>query len=247
MKLQGQSAIVTGASRGIGRAIALELAACGANVVVNFRSGEDRANAVVRQILDEGGLAIAHQADVTNRDEVRAMVAEVQANWPGSLAIVVNNAGITADRTFRKMAADQWQHVLDVNLNGAFNVIAEALPLLTARGRGCIVNVSSVIAQTGGFGQANYAASKAAILGLTKSLALELARDKITVNAVCPGFIDTDMVRGMPAEVLEKVISKVPARRLGQPEEVARLVRFLATEGEYITGQQLNINGSLYV
>ena len=247
MKLQGQSAIVTGASRGIGRAIALELAACGANVVVNFRSGEDRANAVVRQILDEGGLAIAHQADVTNRDEVRAMVAEVQANWPGSLAIVVNNAGITADRTFRKMAADQWQHVLDVNLNGAFNVIAEALPLLTARGRGCIVNVSSVIAQTGGFGQANYAASKAAILGLTKSLALELARDKITVNAVCPGFIDTDMVRGMPAEVLEKVISKVPARRLGQPEEVARLVRFLATEGEYITGQQLNINGGLYV
>ena len=247
MKLRGQTAIVTGASRGIGRAIALELASHGANVVVNYRSNREQAEAVVRQILDEGGLAYAQAADVSKREEVRAMVAEVQANWPGSLAIVVNNAGIAADRTFRKMDPDQWRNVLDVNLNGAYNVIAEALPLLTARTGGCIVNVSSVVAQTGGFGQANYAASKAALLGLTKSLALELARDKITVNAVCPGFIDTDMVRGMPPEVLEKVVSKVPMKRLGQPEEVARLVRFLVTEGGYITGQQFNINGGLYV
>ena len=247
MRLQGQTAIVTGASRGIGRAIALELAADGANVVVNFRSKREQAEAVVRQIEDEGGLAFAHAADVSNREEVRAMIAAVHASWPGSLAIVVNNAGVNADRTFRKMDEDQWQRVLDVNLNGAYNVIAEALPLLTARAQGCIVNVSSVIAQTGGFGQANYAASKAALIGLTKSLALELARDKITVNAVCPGFIDTDMVRGMPPEVLEKVVSKVPLRRLGRPEEVARLVRFLVTEGGYITGQQFNINGGLYV
>ena len=247
MKLQGQSAIVTGASRGIGRAIALELAAWGANVVVNYRSNAAQAEAVVRQIRDEGGQAVAHAADVSKREEVRGMVAEVQANWPGSLAVVVNNAGIAADRTFRKMAAEQWHGVLDVNLNGAYNVIAESLPLLTARGQGAIVNVSSVIAQSGGFGQTNYAASKAALLGLTKSLALELARDRITVNAVCPGFIDTDMVRGMPAEVLEKVVSKVPLRRLGRPEEVARMVRFLVTEGEYITGQQFNVNGGLYV
>ena len=247
MKLQGQSAIVTGASRGIGRAIALELAAWGANVVVNYRSNREQAEAVVRQILDEGGQAVAHAADVSDRKAVRGMVAEAQANWPGTLAVVVNNAGIAADRTFRKMADEQWHGVLDVNLNGAYNVIAESLPLLTARGQGSIVNVSSVIAQSGGFGQTNYAASKAALLGLTKSLALELARDRITVNAVCPGFIDTDMVRGMPAEVLEKVVSKVPLRRLGRPEEVARMVRFLVTEGEYITGQQFNVNGGLYV
>jgi acetoacetyl-CoA reductase len=246
MMLQGQTALVTGASRGIGRAIALELAAAGANVVVNYRSGREQADAVVRAITEQGGLACAHAADVSRRDQVKAMLDEVQATWPGSLSVVVNNAGVTADRTFRKMDDDRWRRVLEVNLNGAYNVIAEALPLLTARGQGCIVNVSSIIAQTGGFGQANYAASKAALLGLTKSLALELARSRITVNAVCPGFIDTDMVRAMPAEALEKVVAKVPMQRLGRPEDVARLVRFLATEGDYITGQQLNVNGGLY-
>jgi acetoacetyl-CoA reductase len=247
MLLQGQTAIVTGASRGIGRAIALELAAAGANVVVNYLSNKEQAEAVVRAIIEKGGIALAHAADVTKRDEVRALVALAQDNWPGSLAVVVNNAGITADRTFRKMDEAQWRRVLEVNLNGAYHVISETLPLLTARQHGRIVNVSSIIAQTGGFGQANYAASKAALLGLTRSLALELARYNVTVNAVCPGFIDTDMVQSMPAEVRGKVVEKVPLARLGKPEEVARLVRFLVSEGDYITGQEFNVNGGLHL
>jgi acetoacetyl-CoA reductase len=247
MLLQGKTAIVTGASRGIGKAIALELAAHGANVVVNYHSHKEQAGEVVRQIEAQGGLAFAHRADVTSKDEVKALVGEAQATWPGSLAILVNNAGITADRSFKKMDDAAWHHVIEVNLHGTYNTTAAALPAMIASEFGRIINISSIIGQSGGFGQTNYAASKAALVGFTKSLALEMARHNITVNAVCPGFIGTEMVQAMPAEVLGKVVEKIPLRRLGRVEEVARLVRFLATEGDYITGQQLNVNGGLYV
>jgi acetoacetyl-CoA reductase len=247
MMLQGKTAIVTGASRGIGRAIALELAANGANVVVNYHHHKELAEEVVRRIEVQGGLAFAHRADVTKKEEVAALVRESEATWPRSLAILVNNAGITVDRTFRKMEDADWRRVIDVNLNGAYNTIAAALPVMAAGEFGRIINISSIIGQTGGFGQANYAASKAALIGFTKSLALETARYNITVNAVCPGFVETEMVRAMPAEILGKIVERVPLRRLGKVEEVACLVRFLTAEGGYITGQQLNINGGLYV
>jgi acetoacetyl-CoA reductase len=247
MSLQGKTAIVTGASRGIGKAIALELAAHGTNVVVNYHNHKEQADEVVRAIETAGGLAFAHRADVTSKDEVKALVGQVEAAWPGSLAFLVNNAGITADRTLKNMADADWHKVIEVNLHGAYNTTTAVLPLLIARGFGRIINISSVIGQSGGFGQTNYAASKAALVGFTRSLALETARHNITVNAVCPGFVATEMVQAMPAEVLGKVIDKIPLRRLARTEEVARLVRFLVLEGDYITGQQFNINGGLYV
>jgi len=247
MTLQGKTAIVTGASRGIGKAIALELAAHGANVVVNYHKHKDQADEVVRLIESQGGLAFAQRADVTRKEEVKALVEEAETTWPGGLAILVNNAGITADRTLKNMADADWHRVIDVNLHGAYNATTACLPVLIGRAFGRIINISSIIAQSGGLGQTNYAASKAALVGFTKSLALETARHNITVNAVCPGFVETEMVQAMPAEVRNKVIEKIPLRRLARAEEVARLVRFLVMEGDYITGQQFNINGGLYV
>lgn len=247
MMLQGKTAIVTGASRGIGKAIALELAAHGANVVVNYHNHKELAGAVVREIEAGGGLAFAYRADVTKKEEVKALAGEVEATWPRSLAVLVNNAGITADRSFKKMDDADWHRVIEVNLHGAYHTTAAVLPVMTACEFGRIINISSIIGQSGGFGQTNYAASKAALVGFTKSLALELARHNITVNAVCPGFVGTEMVQAMPPEVIARAVEKIPLRRLGRVEEVARLVRFLATEGDYITGQQFNINGGLYV
>jgi acetoacetyl-CoA reductase len=247
MLLQGKTALVTGASRGIGRAIALELAEHGANIVVNYHSHKEQASEVVRLIEARGALAFAHRADVTDKAAVEGMVSAVESTWPGSLAVLVNNAGITADRSFKKMADADWHRVIEVNLHGAYNVTAAVLPRMAAREHGRIINISSIIGQAGGFGQTNYAASKAALIGFTKALALETARNNITVNAVCPGFIGTEMVQAMPADVLGKMVEKIPLRRLGRVEEVARLVRFLAAEGDYITGQQFNINGGLYV
>jgi acetoacetyl-CoA reductase len=247
MMLQGKTAIVTGASRGIGKAIALELAVHGANVVVNYHNHKEQADEVVRLIEAKGGLAFAQRADVTRKEEVKALVGETEASWPGSLAILINNAGITADRTLKNMGDADWHKVIEVNLHGTYNTTAAALPVLMARSFGRIINISSVIGQSGGFGQTNYAASKAGLVGFTKSLALETARHNITVNAVCPGFVETEMVQAMPKEVLGKLIDKIPLRRLARTDEVAHLVRFLVMEGDYITGQQFNINGGLYV
>jgi acetoacetyl-CoA reductase len=237
---------VTGASRGIGRAIALELASLGAAVVVNFRQREDEATAVAQKIVADGGRALVVQADVSDKAQCRTLVDKAVQRF-GGLDVLVSNAGITQDVTFRKMDDDAWRRVLDVNLNGAYNVTSLALEHMIRRNFGRVVMVSSVIAQSGGFGQTNYAASKAALIGFTKSLALEVARHNVTVNAVCPGFCDTDMVARVPADVLDKVVQKIPARRLGKAEEVAGAVAFLVSRGDYVTGQQINVNGGLYV
>lgn len=246
VKVDGKVAIVTGGSRGIGKAIAKELAANGVKVVINYNSSSEAAEAVVREIEQAGGTAFASQADVSDSAQARVLVEETIAKF-GQLDILVNNAGITRDRTFRKITEDDWNQVIDTNLSSVYNMTAAALEHIQKSDAGRIINIASIIGQAGGFGQTNYAAAKAGMIGFTKSLALELARGTTTVNAICPGFIDTEMVQAIPDNVREQIVAKIPQRRFGAPEEIARGVLFLCRDGEYITGQQLNINGGMYM
>jgi acetoacetyl-CoA reductase len=245
-ELKDKVAIVTGGSRGIGASIALELAKNGAKVVINYNIRKELADKVVAEINEFGGEAYAVQADVSESNEAAYLVQET-INHYGKLDILINNAGITRDSTFKKLKEEDWKKVIDVNLNSVFNNTSAALPYLLESDAGRIINISSIIGQAGGFGQTNYAAAKAGLIGYTKSLALELARSKVTVNAICPGFIGTEMVQAIPEKVLAGIVEKVPQKRLGKPEEIARGVVFLCKDGDYITGQQLNINGGLYM
>ena len=244
--LDTKVAIVTGGSRGIGKTIALELARNGAKVVINYSSNADAANAVVKEIEALGAEAFASQADVSDSAQAKVLIEET-INRFGKVDILVNNAGITRDRTFLKLTEEAWRKVIDVNLNSAFNTTSAALPSMVEQKYGRIINISSVIGQSGNIGQTNYAASKAGLIGFTKSLALEMANKGVTVNAVCPGYIETEMVAEIAPEILEKIVAKVPQRRLGQANEIARAVYYLVTDGDYITGQQLNVNGGLYM
>ncbi|PAE43624.1 3-oxoacyl-ACP reductase [Neobacillus sp. YX16] len=244
--LTGKVAIVTGGSRGIGAAIALELAKNGAKVVINYNIRKELADKVVAEINEFGGDAYAVQADVSESNESAYLVQETIKHY-GKLDILINNAGITRDSTFKKLTEEDWREVINVNLNSVYNNTSAALPYLLESDAGRIINISSIIGQAGGFGQTNYAAAKAGLIGYTKSLALELARSKVTVNAICPGFIGTEMVQAIPEKVLAGIVEKVPQKRLGKPEEIARGVVFLCKDGDYITGQQLNINGGLYM
>ncbi|USK60529.1 3-oxoacyl-ACP reductase [Peribacillus asahii] len=245
-ELTNKVAIVTGGSRGIGAAIALELAKNGAKVVINYNRSAGSAEQVIESIKKIGGEAYAVQADVSNSEESENLVKET-INHFGRLDILINNAGITRDSTFKKLSEEDWRTVIDVNLNSVYNTSSIALPYLLESDAGRIINISSIIGQAGGFGQTNYAAAKAGIIGYTKSLALELAKSSVTVNSICPGFIDTEMVQEIPENIRENIVAKIPARRFGQPEEIARGVVFLCKDGGYITGQQLNINGGLYM
>lgn len=244
--LKGRVAIVTGGSRGIGSIIAKELAKQGVSVVINYNSSSDAADQVVQEIEEFGGQAYASHADVSDSAQARVLIEET-INKFGKLDFLINNAGITRDRTFRKMDEENWRKVIDVNLNSVYNTTSAALAPIQASDAGRIINISSVIGQTGGFGQTNYSAAKAGMLGFTKSLALELAKTNVTVNAICPGFIETAMVKEIPEEIRQQIVSKIPQRRFGSPEEIARGVVFLCQDGEYITGQELNINGGLYM
>lgn len=243
--LAGQVAIVTGGSRGIGAAIAKELARNGAIVAINFVSGFEKAESVVREIEEQGGTSFAFQSDVSKADDVQQFVKAVKDRF-GKIDILVNNAGITRDRTFRNLSAEEWNEVINVNLNSVYHTTSAVINHMLEQKYGRVINISSIIGQAGGFGQTNYSASKAGMLGLTKSLALETARSGITVNAICPGFIETEMVGAMPENVLDTIVSKVPMRRLGKTEEVAEAVLFLA-QADYITGQAINVNGGLYM
>ena len=244
--LLGRVAVVTGSSRGIGAAIARELAASGATIIVNYVSGAEAAAGVVAQIEAAGGSAMAECGNVSNFEDVSAMFERIKAKT-GRLDVVVNNAGILRDRTFKKMSVQDWHEVIDTNLTSVMNCCHSAVPLLLENGWGRIINISSFVWQMGNFGQANYSAAKAGILGFTKSLAIELARYNITVNAVCPGFVETEMWRSVPPNIQEKILDRIPMHRVAKPEEIARGVRFLAVEGDYMTGQSLNINGGIYM
>jgi acetoacetyl-CoA reductase len=242
---EGRVAIVTGGSRGIGAAITKMLAENGAAVAAGYSKGKESAEKFQAEMTAKGAKVSVHQGRVDDVDDCNRVVKEVMDKW-GRVDYLVNNAGITIDKTMRKMSADDWRQVLNVNLSGAFNMTKGVLEHMIERGSGRIVNISSVIGETGNVGQANYAASKAGLFGFTKSLALEMAQRGITVNTVAPGFIETEMVAAIPEAALAKVIEKIPQRRLGKPEEVARVVRFLLEDdASYITGAAFNVNGGL--
>jgi acetoacetyl-CoA reductase len=241
----GHVALVTGGTRGIGAAITRMLSQSGARVAAGYSRGTESAEALVTELTAAGAAVSIHQGRVDDADDCKRVVSEVLERH-GRIDFLINNAGITIDKTIRKMTTDDWHKVLNVNLFGAFCMTKAVLEHMIERGSGRIVNISSVIGETGNVGQANYAASKAGLFGLTKSLALEMARRGITVNVVAPGFIATEMVAVIPAATLDAIIDKIPQRRLGRPEDVARVVQFLCEdESSYITGATFNVNGGL--
>jgi 3-oxoacyl-[acyl-carrier protein] reductase len=242
-RLRNQVAIVTGASRGIGRAIALTLAAEGANIVVNYASSSSAAKQVVDEIVAGGGSAIALQADVSEAEQVESFVNAVMDKW-NRIDILVNNAGITRDTLLLRMKPEDWQAVIDLNLTGVFLCTKAVSKVMLKQRSGRIINITSVAGQMGNPGQANYSAAKAGVIGFTKTVAKELAARGITVNAVAPGFIATDMTSNLNAE---EILKFIPLSRYGQPEEVAGMVRFLAADpaATYITGQVFNVDGGM--
>jgi acetoacetyl-CoA reductase len=238
--------VVTGASRGLGRAIAEELASGGAKVVVNYSTSKEPAEEIVSQISESGGEAIAVQADVSDAEQAQKLVDRAIEEY-NRVDVLVNNAGINIDHTLKKLSVEDWDKVIQVDLNSAFYTVHAVLPHMTEQGGGKIINMSSFVGEAGNIGQANYAAAKAGLLGFTKTAAQELARSGITVNAICPGFIETDMVANIPEEAQKKLLKQVPLGRFGKPEEVARAARYLIVDGDYITGQSIDINGGIYI
>ena len=244
--LLGKVALVTGSSRGIGSAIAAELARCGAHTIINYVRGKESAEMVAQTIKDAGGSARSEAGDVSDEKSVKEMVDRIVAQ-DGHIDILVNNAGILRDRTFKKMSIQDWHEVINTNLTSVMNTCHHVVPHMIAQNHGRIVNISSFVGQMGNFGQANYSAAKAGIIGFTKSLAIELARNNIMVNAVCPGFVRTEMWESVPQNIQEKILDRIPMHRVAEPDEIARGVRFLVTEADYMTGQSLNINGGIYM
>ncbi len=244
--LADKVALVTGASRGIGRAIALELARRGAKVALNFRADAKQAESAAEEIRQLGSECILVQGDVARKGEAARIVKDVLDKWQ-RLDILVNNAGITRDRTMRKMTEDDWAAVINVNLNGTFYCTSAAVPAMINQRFGRIINISSVVGQMGAFGQANYSASKGGIIAFTKTLALEMAKFNITANAIAPGFTSTEMVDAIPEEIAAQIKAKIPLGRFAAPEEIAKAAAFLAADGDYITGQELNVNGGYHM
>ncbi len=239
----GRVALVTGGTRGIGEGITTLLARNGIAVAAGYSRGLEAAEALKRKLEAEGGTVSIHQGRVDKVEDCRRVAAEALEQH-GRIDYLINNAGITIDKTVRKMTDEDWNNVIAVNLSGGFHMAKAVLEHMLERGSGRIVNISSTIAETGNIGQANYAASKAGIAGLTKSLALEMAQRGITVNVVAPGFIETEMVATIPKDVMAKFVERIPLRRLGKPEEVARIVLFLLDDASsYITGAVFAVNG----
>lgn len=245
--LKGKCAIVTGGGRGIGKAIALKLAEQGANIVINYRNSEKEAEELVNAIDEMGGSALAIKADVSKFDEAEKLIKGAQEKF-GAVDILVNNAGITKDNLMLRMKEEDFDNVIAVNLKGCFNCIKHVSSVMLKQKSGRIINISSVIGLVGNAGQANYAASKAGILGLTKSVAKELGSRGITVNAIAPGYIETDMTDGLPQKVKDTIMESVPLKRIGKTSDVADLAAFLASDSaSYITGQVINVDGGMVV
>jgi acetoacetyl-CoA reductase len=224
--------VVTGASRGLGHAIAEEMGRGGAKVVVNYSRSKEPAEELVEQISSDGGEAVAIQGDVSDPEQAQALIDQTIEKF-GRIDVLVNNAGINIDKTLKKLTVEDWDKVIQVDLNSAFYTVHAALPHMMEQGGGKIINMSSFVGEAGNIGQANYSAAK--------------ARSGITVNAICPGFIETDMVAAIPEEAKAKLLKSVPLGRFGQPNEIARCVRYLIEDGDYITGQSLDINGGVYI
>ncbi|QLK26834.1 beta-ketoacyl-ACP reductase [Natrinema zhouii] len=245
MSMDGRTCVITGSAKGIGRGIAEYLGQEGANVVINYRSSEGAAHEAIDAIESAGGSAVAARADVSDRAEVEHMV-EVCHEAFGPADVLVNNAGITADKQFTEMSREEWDRVMDVNLGGVFNCTQLFYDDIWNADEGRLINISSVVGKQGNFGQANYAAAKSGMFGFTRTIALELAQGGSTANCVAPGFTATDMVEGVPDKVLDRIIAGIPLERLATVEDIAAVVRFLASEdSSYVTGEVIDVNGGM--
>jgi 3-oxoacyl-[acyl-carrier protein] reductase len=245
MNLQNKVAIVTGGAAGIGRTISLELAKHGAKVVINYRSSETKALELVEEIKQLGSEALAVKADISDFNQAKALVEEAVKAF-GKLDILVNNAGITQDQLLLRMQEEQFDQVIDTNLKGSWNMAKHAARPLLKSEAGRIINISSIIGLIGNVGQSNYSASKAGMIGLTKSLAKEFGTKGVTANAICPGFIETEMTRNLDPKFVEAYLNNIPLKRLGQPQDVANAVLYLASDlASYMTGQVLVVDGGM--
>jgi len=245
--LEGKSAIVTGGSLGIGTSVALKLAEYGANVAINYRKHKEEAEEVVRKIQETGRKGLVVQADISNFADAQKMVENVVSEF-GGIDILVNNAGVNWDGVIWKMSEEQWDNVLNINLKGYFNYVRAVAPIFREQKSGKIVNVTSINGLRGKFGQANYSASKAGIIGLTKTVARELGKYGINVNAVAPGLIETDMMKNAEDSVRQAAMADIVLQRIGQPEEVAEVVAFMCSElSRHITGEVIKVDGGQYI
>lgn len=243
--LKGKTAIVTGASRGIGRSTAIKLASLGANIILNYRSNEEEASKVEEEIKAFGVETIKIKADISKIEEVENMISTAKEKF-GSIDIMVNNAGITKDTLIMRMKEEDFDSVINVNLKGVFNCLKCITPVMMKQKSGKIINLSSVVGISGNAGQVNYAASKAGVIGMTKSLAKEIGSRGITVNAVAPGFIETDMTEVLGEKAKDEYKKGIPLRRLGKPEDVANVIAFLASDAaDYVTGQVIHVDGGM--
>ena len=244
--LSGQIALVTGGSRGIGKQIAIDLAKLGAYVAINYNNSKQSAEDVKELIRSSDGKAEIYQCDIGKNADVTKMMDKIQKQM-GDIGILINNAGISRERTVRNMSLDEWKDVIDTNLNSVFYCSKSVIPQMIENKKGTIINIASLLGQIGNIGLANYSASKGGVLAFTRGLALELARHNITVNSICPGWIKTDMTDRIPDKLKDGILSSIPLKKFGEPEDISDMVSYLTLKGRYITGTQIHINGGLYM